>query len=85
MNVLLQSVYAGNVNYYAALLKSEKALVDVNEHFLKQSYRNRCVIAGANGALNLTVPVKRKTGKIKLKDIEIDYSENWQKNTLEIY
>ena len=79
MNVILQSVYAGNVNYYAAILKSENVIVDVNEHFLKQSYRNRCVIAGANGPLNLIVPVKRKTGRVKLKDVEIDYSENWQK------
>lgn len=79
MNVILQSVYAGNVNYYAALLKADEVLIDVNEHFLKQSYRNRCVIAGANGPLNLIVPVKRKTGRVKLKDVEIDYSENWQK------
>ena len=79
MNVILQSVYAGNVNYYAAILKSENVIVDINEHFLKQSYRNRCVIAGANGPLNLIVPVKRKTGRVKLKDVEIDYSENWQK------
>ena len=79
MNVILQSVYAGNVHYYAAILKSENVIVDVNEHFLKQSYRNRCVIAGANGPLNLIVPVKRKTGRVKLKDVEIDYSENWQK------
>ena len=79
MNIILQSVYAGNVNYYAAILKSENVIVDINEHFLKQSYRNRCVIAGANGPLNLIVPVKRKTGRVKLKDVEIDYSENWQK------
>ncbi len=79
MNVILQSVYAGNVNYYAALLKADEVLIDVNEHFLKQSYRNRCVIAGANGPLNLIVSVKRKTGRVKLKDVEIDYSENWQK------
>ena len=78
MNVILQSVYAGNVNYYAAFLKADEVLIDVNEHFLKQSYRNRCVIAGANGPLNLIVSVKRKTGRIKLKDVEIDYSENWQ-------
>ena len=38
MNVILQSVYAGNINYYAALLKADEVLIDVNEHFLKQSY-----------------------------------------------
>ena len=30
MNVLLQSVYAGNVNYYASLLKSKNVLIDIN-------------------------------------------------------
>ena len=29
MNVILQSVYAGNVNYYAAILKSENVIVDI--------------------------------------------------------
>ena len=79
MNVILQSVYAGNVNYYAAILKSENVIVDINEHFLKQSYRNRCVIAGANGPLNLIVPVQRRGVRKALKDVKIDNSQRWQK------
>jgi hypothetical protein len=52
------------------------------EHFPKQSYRNRCIIYGANGLLTLTVPVTKDNIKEFTRDIRIDYSTNWQKNHL---
>ena len=79
MHLLFGSVYAGNIDYYSALCKASKITIDSNEHFEKQSYRNRCVIAGANGRLNLIVPVKRKKGKNKLKEVRVDNSQNWRK------
>ena len=79
MHLLFGSVYAGNIDYYSALSKASKITIDSNEHFEKQSYRNRCVIAGANGRLNLIVPVKRKIGKNKLKEVRVDNSQNWRK------
>lgn len=79
MHLLFGSVYAGNIDYYSALCKASKITIDSNEHFEKQSYRNRCVIAGANGRLNLIVPVKRKIGKNKLKEVRVDNSQNWRK------
>ena len=71
MHLLFGSVYAGNIDYYSALCKASKITIDSNEYFEKQSYRNRCVIAGANGRLNLIVPVKRKKGKNKLKEVRV--------------
>ena len=79
MHLLFGSVYAGNIDYYSALCKASKITIDSSEHFEKQSYRNRCVIAGANGRLNLIVPVKRKIGKNKLKEVRVDNSQNWRK------
>tara|TARA_B100000674_G_scaffold479142_1_gene477151 strand:- start:713 stop:1324 length:612 start_codon:yes stop_codon:yes gene_type:complete len=79
MHLLFGSVYAGNIDYYSALCKASKITIDSNEYFEKQSYRNRCVIAGANGRLNLIVPVKRKKGKNKLKEVRVDNSQNWRK------
>jgi hypothetical protein len=79
MNIILRSVYAGNIDYYSSVINSSKVTIDINEHFHKQSYRNRCVIAGANGSLNLTIPVKRLPGKTALKDIRIDNDQNWRK------
>ena len=78
MNLILSSVYAGNIDYYCAILSDSKPIIDIHENFLKQSFRNRCEIAGANGRLSLTVPVKRK-GKLKVKDIRIDNEQSWRK------
>ena len=76
---VFSSVYAGNIDYYAALLKSDHVLLDVHEFYQKQSFRNRCVIAGANGPLNLIVPIQRIGGKSMMKDLKIDHSQNWKK------
>ena len=78
-DIVLSSVYAGNIDYYSSLISSNSAVIDIHEFFRKQSYRNRCVIAGANGPLNLIVPIQRGSGKTKVKDIKIDHSQNWKK------
>ena len=78
-DIVLSSVYAGNIDYYSSLISSNSAVIDIHEFFRKQSYRNRCVIAGANGPLNLIVPIQRESGKTKVKDIKIDHSQNWKK------
>ena len=78
-DIVLSSVYAGNIDYYSSLITSKSAIIDIHEFFRKQSYRNRCVIAGANGPLNLIVPIQRRSGKTKVKDIKIDHSQNWKK------
>ena len=79
MQLLLDSVYAGNIDYYCAISRSNEVKIDVHQYFQKQTYRNRCVIAGANGSLNLIVPIIRAKGKTALGDIKIDNSQNWKK------
>ena len=62
----------------AALLQSNSIVVEQYETFPKQTYRNRTVIATANGLLSLTVPVVRTNGNhTYTKDMAICYNENW--------
>jgi hypothetical protein len=62
------------------LLQHPAILFEVEENFPKQTYRNRCLILGANGVERLTVPVIHASGlKTKTKDTKIDYSQNWVK------
>ncbi|MCQ2233869.1 MAG: WbqC family protein [Paludibacteraceae bacterium] len=77
--IILQSCYLGPVSYYSALLNAEKALLEVNDHYGKQTYRNRCRIATANKVMDLTIPVERTHEKTAMKDIAISYDEDWQK------
>ncbi|MCE5206285.1 MAG: WbqC family protein [Porphyromonadaceae bacterium] len=77
--VVLSSLYLAPVEYYAALFRAESALLEVNDHYQKQSYRNRCHIGGANGMLSLSIPVEKPpTEKGSMKDVRIANHGNWQ-------
>ena len=56
---LLSSAYFGPVQWYQKLNRYDKVRVEAYDSFIKQTYRNRCVIATANGLQALTVPVER--------------------------
>lgn len=58
MTVLLSSTYFGPVQWYQKLNRCERVLIEQHDSFIKQTYRNRCVIATPNGALALSVPTK---------------------------
>ena len=79
-NTLLPTAYFGPISYYAILLQHSNCSIELHEHFVKQSIRNRCDIYGANGKLQLTIPKQRKgSDKTIIKEIQISYKQNWQK------
>lgn len=77
---LLSSTYFGPVQWYQKLNRHEKCYIEQWDSFVKQTYRNRCVIATANGLQALTVPTERPagSGKILMKDIRISDHGNWR-------
>jgi len=77
--VILSTAYLAPIQYFTKLLRYKDVIIEAHENFIKQTYRNRCVIYGANGNLSLTVPVKKFKGKVIIKDLLIDYSTNWKK------
>lgn len=80
INSVFSSCYLPPVYYFKSLINSENVVLDVNEFFIKQTYRNRCTILGANGTQDLIVPIKNRNSKMRMKDVEIANNENWQKN-----
>ena len=55
---LLQTTYFGPVQWYQKLYRYDHCLIEQYDSYQKQTYRNRCVIATANGLQALTVPVE---------------------------
>ncbi len=77
--ILLPIFYLPPVSWFSIFLNEENEVaLEQFENFPKQTYRNRAAIYGANGKLPLIIPI-RHTGKREMKDIEISYSEDWQK------
>ena len=78
--MLFPTSYFPNVEYFTHLLRNKSVVIQTNETFPKQTFRNRCVILNANGLQNLSIPVERESGHETLtKDIRISYAEDWHK------
>ncbi len=78
-NLLLSTAYFPPACYFRLIRDAEKVFIEREENYLKQSYRNRCMILSSNGVLSLSVPVtKGDRLKAPVKDIQIDYSKRWQ-------
>lgn len=77
--VLLSSFYLAPVEYYAALFHAGEVQIEIQDNYRKQSYRNRCIIKGANGPLSLSIPIEKpEKAKGKMKDIRIAEHGEWR-------
>ena len=75
---LLSTTYFGPVQWYQKLNR-HRCIIEQHDNFVKQTYRNRCVIASANGPQTLTVPIERYDGmKCAMRDIRISNHGNWR-------
>ena len=76
---ILGSAYLAPIEYYTKLIAYETVYVERFDFYAKQTYRNRCTIASADGVLSLTVPVgKGNEAKCLMKDIRISEHGNWR-------
>ena len=81
---LLQTTYFGPIQWYQKLYRYDHCLIEQYDSYQKQTYRNRCLIATANGVQALTVPVesdKREviSDKCLVKDIRISDHNQWRR------
>lgn len=82
---LLQTTYFGPVQWYQKLQRYDRCLIEQYDSYQKQTFRNRCLIATANGVQALTVPTVSSGSdggdeKCLVKDIRISDHNNWRRN-----
>jgi hypothetical protein len=76
---LIESHYLPCLEFFTATMTAEALMVESQESYQKQSYRNRCRIMTAQGVLELSVPVQ-KFGNTSIKQTRIDYRQKWVKD-----
>lgn len=78
-STILPILYLPPISWWKVLLADSPTgvLLERKENMQKQTLRNRTQIYGANGKLNLVIPLKR-TGRRVVDEIEISYREDWQ-------
>lgn len=85
--VTLHTTYFGPMQWYQQLYRSECVYIDRNERWQKQTIRNRCYIATANGVQALSVPIVHKApslyregrGGSLTSDIRISDHGKWRR------
>jgi len=72
--------YLAPIEYFTKLNAHKQGiLIEKEEHFPKQTYRNRAHIYTPDGLLAITVPViKGSKNHTKVKDVKISYDFRWQ-------
>ena len=78
MQVVFSTAYLPPIQYFQQINKADTICIEKHEHYVKQSYRNRCNVFGANGVLGLSIPVVHVSDKELITEKKISYTENWQ-------
>ena len=75
---LFSNAYFAPVHYYWHWRRSELPLMEACEHYIKQTWRNRCVIGTANGPMTLSLPVEGNAEKTCIREVRLSDHGNWQ-------
>ncbi|HUQ65827.1 MAG TPA: WbqC family protein [Flavitalea sp.] len=79
MTLIADFQYFSPYIFFLYLNKFDYCILDQYEHFQKMSFRNRCMLAGGNGVITLSIPViGGRNQKTIVKDVRILRRENWQ-------
>ncbi len=77
--IIHETMILGPTSVYAEYTGADHLLIEAHENYQKRSYRNRYLISGPNGVIQLSVPlVKGKNYRTPIKDVKISYDMRWE-------
>jgi hypothetical protein len=79
MKLVVESQYFPPVTLFRMSIQFSNVNIDIYDSWRKMSFRNRCVVVGGNGPINLSIPVvEGREQKKPLKEVMIDNRKSWQ-------
>lgn len=78
MQILLATAYLPPVQWFAHFAAADNVLIEQHEHYLKQTYRNRCIIAGPDGQVDLSIPLEKASSHAEIRDLRISDHGHWR-------
>ncbi len=77
---IFPTAYWGDIEYFARLVQQRgECVIDLHEHYIKRSLRNRTSIMTAGGVMPLSVCLSHADRpRTPVCDVRIDYSKRWQ-------
>lgn len=80
--IIISPGYFAPIDMFAAYLQADEVFWEVEDHYQKQTYRNRQYIYGPNGKLLLNIPIDHQTRRShspKYKEVKIENEYAWQR------
>lgn len=77
---LIELHYLPCIAYFSALSDCQEIIVEKCEHYIKQTYRNRCLIRGAHRVETLVVPVNSSRDLRRITAVRIAHEQKWLNN-----
>src|SRR3984885_3233666 len=79
MKLLSDIQYFPSVIFFKISYNFQHIVFEQYESYQKMSFRNRCRIAGAEGVIDLSIPLVRgRDQKALMKDVRISSDQPWQ-------
>jgi hypothetical protein len=79
MSLLIELQYFPPVKVYSTLIKNTNIYFSLYENYQRRSFRNRCILSGANGLISLSIPIAGGRNQRKVfSDVRIDNKTDWQ-------
>ncbi|MCB0811246.1 MAG: WbqC family protein [Flavobacteriales bacterium] len=80
---VLSAFYFGSLAHYRLLARHPRVVVDLGEHYVRQSFHTRTRIVGPNGVQDLVVQIQRRSGeKMPVHTVGLSHAETWPQQHL---
>ena len=76
-SLIIELHYLPSIQYFVYFNYYKNIFIDPADNYIKQSFRNRCRINGANKPEDLIIPIKKIPPPKKTIQMEIDYQQKW--------
>jgi hypothetical protein len=77
--IVFELQYFPPVSFFSTLFGETYFYLDIYEIYRKMSFRNRCLIAGAQGTISLSVPLEQgRNQQLPVNEVRISHTEKWQ-------
>jgi hypothetical protein len=77
--IVFELQYFPPVSFFSTLFEETYFYLDTYEIYRKMSFRNRCLIAGAQGIISLSVPLQQgRNQQLPMNEVRISDAEKWQ-------
>jgi WbqC-like protein family len=71
--------YFPALTFFGGLYKELYVYLDIYEIYRKMSFRNRCFVAGSQGVISLSVPLREgRNQRLPMNEVLISDTENWR-------